>query len=72
MMRKPLSSLDLKPHGWTLWIRPLGFTQVALNQAFVLYGLLWTLIFSLKLNIFARNACQYARAELLLMQFAGC
>jgi hypothetical protein len=55
MMKKLLSSLDLKPHGRTLWIRRVGLYQFALTQVFFLHGLVWTLIFSLKINILARN-----------------
>jgi hypothetical protein len=55
MMKQLLSSLDLKPHGCTLWIRRVGSTQLALTQASILYRLVWTLIFSLKLNILERN-----------------
>jgi hypothetical protein len=55
MMKQLLSSLDLKPYGCALWIRRVGFTQFALTQAFILYRLVWTLIFSLKLNILERN-----------------
>jgi hypothetical protein len=58
MMKKLLSSLDLKPHGWTLW-----FTQLGLTQAFVLYRLVWTLIFSLKLNILKRNVMAVSRGR---------
>ena len=55
MMKQLLSSLDLKPYGCTLWIRRVGSTQLALTQASILYRLVWTLIFSLKLNILERN-----------------
>ena len=55
MMKQLLSSLDLKPYGCTLWIRRVGFTQLALTQASILYRLVWTLIFSLKLNNLERN-----------------
>jgi hypothetical protein len=55
MMKKLLSSLDLKPHGWKLWIRRVGATRFSLTHVFILYGLVWTLIFSLKINILARN-----------------